>query len=119
VRLGELAARRCFRQPLERVREQERRLDEWAERLGRAARQRLESARQRLAAVAGQLETLSPLNVLARGYSLTQTEAGEVVRRPGQVRPGERLRTRVSGGELVSRVEQTITFFEPEGRAEA
>ncbi len=108
ARLDDLMRRRCFRVPLERVRELERRLDEWHERLQRALRQRLAEWRRRLEAQAARLESLSPLNVLARGYSLTRTEAdGVVVRTPAQVRPGDRLVTLVQHGRLISRVEQT------------
>jgi exodeoxyribonuclease VII large subunit len=45
------------------------------------------------------------LNVLARGYSLTRTETGEVIRSAEQVRPGDRLITTVQHGRIVSRVE--------------
>jgi exodeoxyribonuclease VII large subunit len=107
--LQDLARRRCLRLPLERVRDEERRLDEYAGRLGRALRQRLVLARQRVEAVAGRLETLSPLNVLARGYSLTRKEAdGSVVRGPEQVRPGDRLVTTVQNGTVLSRVEGPV-----------
>jgi exodeoxyribonuclease VII large subunit len=63
---------------------------------------------RRLEAQAARLESLSPLNVLARGYSLTRTESdGVVVRTPVQVRPGDRLLTLVEHGRIVSRVEET------------
>jgi exodeoxyribonuclease VII large subunit len=108
ARLDDLARRRCFREPLDRVRDYERHLDDWNERLQRALRQRLAVLRQRLEALAGRLETLSPLHVLARGYSLTRTECdGVVVRTPAQVRPGDRLLTLVQHGRVISRVEET------------
>lgn len=108
ARLGDLSRRRCFRLPLDRVHDHERRLDEWDERLRRALRQRLAVLRQRLEALTGRLETLSPLNVLARGYSLTRSERdGVVVRTPVQVRPGDRLVTLVQHGRVISRVEET------------
>ena len=107
-RLDDLASRACFRRPLERLREEERRLDDWGERLGRAVRRRLEEAQRRLEAQAARLEGLSPLNVLARGYSLTRREGDRaVVRSPEQVRPGERIVTQLQQGWIVSRVEQT------------
>jgi exodeoxyribonuclease VII large subunit len=107
--LEDLARRRCLRLPLERVRDEEHHLDEYAGRLTRALRQRVELARQRVEAQAGRLETLSPLNVLARGYSLTRKEAdGSVVRGPEQVRPGDRLVTTVQNGRIVSRVEEPV-----------
>jgi exodeoxyribonuclease VII large subunit len=104
-RWQELADRPAFRLPLERVRERERWLDELAGRMERAVRQRLARARQQVEAAAGRLETLSPLNVLARGYSLTRTESGEVIRSAEQVRAGDRLITTVQHGRIVSRVE--------------
>lgn len=108
-RLLDLARQRCLRLPLERVRDEERRLDEVAGRLTRALRQRLVLARQRVEAGAARLETLSPLNVLARGYSLTRKEAdGSVVRGPEQVRPGDRLVTTVQNGRILSRVEGPV-----------
>lgn len=108
-RLDDLAERRAFRLPLERVRDGERRLDDWAERLKRTGRQQLTRGRERAEAVAARLESLSPLGVLARGYSLTQTEGGELVRDAGQLRLGDRLRTRLGRGEVVSQVEEIRT----------
>jgi exodeoxyribonuclease VII large subunit len=105
-RLTDLAGRRIFRLPLERVRDEERRLDDCFERLQRAARGRMEFSGHRLEALAGQLESLSPLNVLRRGYSLTRTEADRaVVRSASQVKPGDRLVTHLSSGRVYSRVE--------------
>jgi exodeoxyribonuclease VII large subunit len=107
-RLYSLASRRCFTAPLERIREEERRLDDWGERLNRVMRQRLETARRKLEAEAARLENLSPLKVLSRGYSLTLKEAdGAVVRSTTQVQPGDRLVTRVGDGRIISRVEET------------
>src|SRR5208283_386201 len=109
-RLDDLTARRAFRLPRERVRDLEQRLDDWSERLRRAVKQRFTLARERLQATAGQLESLSPLNVLSRGYSLSRREADKVVvRDPSQVQPGERLVTTVEHGTIVSRVEELHT----------
>jgi exodeoxyribonuclease VII large subunit len=92
--------------PLERVRDLERRIDDWAERLQRSSRQRLVQLRDRLQSQAARLESLSPLNVLGRGYSLTRKEADQtVVRSPEQVQVGTRLITYLAHGQIVSRVE--------------
>jgi len=107
-RLDELATRRCFRLPLERVRDHERRLDELQSRLQRAGKQRLDRDRQWLEAVAARLEALSPLNVLARGYSVTRRETDlTIVSAPDQLQPGERLITLLHRGQVVSRVESS------------
>ena len=106
-RVDDLAQRRSFRLPLERLRDHERRLDDGGERIERAMRQRLAAWRERLGAQAAQLKGLSPLNVLGRGYSLTRRETDKaVVRSPDQVRLGERLVTELQHGRIVSRVEQ-------------
>jgi exodeoxyribonuclease VII large subunit len=116
-RLNDLGQRRAFRWPLERIHELERRLDDGGERLSRAIRLRVAAARDRWEGKAAQLESLSPLNVLGRGYSLTRKETDRaVVRSPAQVRPGERLVTLVQQGRIISRVEEAeITPPSPAG----
>jgi exodeoxyribonuclease VII large subunit len=108
ARLAELADRPCFRRPLERIRQEEERLDEYSERLQRALQRRANQLRDQLESMAARLESLSPLNVLARGYSLTRKE-GEIalLHEAAQVQPGERVVTRLQRGVIVSRVEQT------------
>jgi exodeoxyribonuclease VII large subunit len=108
ARLAELADRPCFRRPLARIRQEEERLDECNERLQRAFERRLEQMDEQLGGLAARLESLSPLNVLGRGYSLTHKE-GEtaMLHEASQVRPGERIVTRLQRGEIVSRVEET------------
>jgi exodeoxyribonuclease VII large subunit len=109
ARLAELARRPCFRLPLERVREEERRLKDIQDRMRRAVLQRWKLAQQRLQAQAARLQNLSPLNVLARGYSLTWREGDPtVLRQAAQVEPGQRVVTRLEEGTLVSRVEEVI-----------
>jgi exodeoxyribonuclease VII large subunit len=104
-RVEQFATRPAMRRPLQRVRELEQRLDGLAERLGRAANQRVVQASQEIAALAARLETLSPLNVLTRGYSLTHTAEGKLVRAAGDVKPGDEIVTRVADGSIRSRVE--------------
>ena len=82
-RLDGLAAHWCFRLPLEGIRDRERRLDELEGRIHRAMKQHLLQLRERLRAQTGRLEGLSPLNVFARGYSLTRREKDLAVIRLG------------------------------------
>ena len=106
-RLDALARHRVFRRPLERIHELARRLDELEGRASRAMRQHLRRARQQIESTAARLESLSPLAVLGRGYSLTQRAAdGQVIRDASELTPGEQIRTRFARGESISRVEQ-------------
>ncbi len=106
-RLEALARHPVFRLPYSRVHELARRLDETESRMGRGIRGRLRLARQRADAAASRLESLSPLAVLGRGYSLTQRTAdGQIIRHATELTPGERITTRFAAGEATSRVEQ-------------
>lgn len=107
ARLTKLEDRPCFRRPLERIRQEEKRLVECSDRLQRALQRRIEQLREQLKNRAARLESLSPLNVLARGYSLTRKEGeATMLHEAGQVRSGERIVTRLQHGEIVSRVEE-------------
>jgi len=104
----DLAGRRCFRAPLDRIRDEERRLDDWQARLTRAMETRLSQASQKTGSHGRTTRFLSPLNVLARGYSLTRRDGDRlVIRSAGEVCVGELLRTAVQEGQIISRVEST------------
>jgi exodeoxyribonuclease VII large subunit len=106
TRIDSLAGCRVFRRPLERVQLLGQRLDELQSRAGRAMTRRIERATSAVEAKAAQLESLSPLGVLARGYSLTtRTADGKLLRSARNIAPGELVRTRLADGEIISRVE--------------
>ena len=87
-----------------RMRQQE--LQTLRERLLRGGSQRLDALRGRLEHAGNLLRVLGPQSTLARGYSITRTAAGEIVRSVAQAPPGTPLRTQVADGEVRSRVEQ-------------
>ena len=114
-RLDQLAARRVFRRPFDLVQEPAQRLDELTSRATRALRRRCGDERSRIESLAARLESLSPLGVLSRGYSLTTLAAdGRLVRDAGSLAPGDLLRTRFGGGQATSRVE-AVQFATPPG----
>jgi exodeoxyribonuclease VII large subunit len=73
-------------------------------RLGRAESDGLARRRSALAATEGLLASLSPLAVLNRGYALVFDEGGRLIKDALAVREGSVLKTRLAGGELISRV---------------
>ncbi len=106
-RLEAMERHRAFRFPRARIHDLARRLDELEARAGRALRGRLRHTRQRIESLASQLDSLSPLSVLGRGYSLTQrTRDGQVVRDAADLTLGEEITTRFGRGRASSRVER-------------
>lgn len=102
--LEQLAGRRVLRRPFELIKDRTQLLDELSERARRAACRQLEHARRQTASLAAHLESLSPLGVLARGYSVTLRENGEVLRDASSVAAGDLLRTKLERGEVTSQV---------------
>ncbi|KAF0241048.1 MAG: exodeoxyribonuclease VII large, partial [Planctomycetota bacterium] len=82
-----------------------RRVAELSPRLAPGLRVMAARKREKVAAAAGKLDALSPLRVLARGYSMTRHAiTGEVLRRAGQVAPGDIVKTSLERAELTSKV---------------
>lgn len=104
--LRTLASSWALRSPLERVTQFRQRLDEVQERLQPLGQEFVTIRRERLGMYAAQLDGLSPLRVLERGYSVTTLAGGEVLRKAAQVKPGDRIVTRVAKGRLCSRVDE-------------
>ncbi len=68
-------------------------------------RRKLQRERQRLQATAALLQSVSPLNTLARGYAIVSDESDRVVRDAAEVAVGTPLRARLQRGRL----ELTVT----------
>ena len=63
-------------------------------------------ARAAYAELCAQLDALSPLRVLERGYAIAIHEStGRAVMSQSEVKEGDRLRVRVSDGEFGAKVE--------------
>lgn len=106
-RLESLARRPVLRRPLDRLHDLARHLDTLEARGQRALRQHVRRAREAWRADVARLQALSPLAVLSRGYTVTTTESGEVVRDASQLAPGDLLITRFAEGRTVSRVQDS------------
>jgi exodeoxyribonuclease VII large subunit len=117
------ASRRCL-QDLERrleTRRVGRQLAEAQSQLG-SLRSRLDAAQSRvvhraqdrLGSLSAKLDAMSPLAVLSRGYSLTWSARGKLLRRADEVGVGERLRADLHSGWIVSRVEEIHRAVEEE-----
>ena len=82
-------------------------LQQLEQRLLNAQNKNQQVAQQQLAMLAARLESISPLGVLARGYSITK-KGEHVVKSIGQVKAGETLVTQVHDGEIHTTVKRTL-----------
>ena len=88
-----------------RTRVAEERLSRTGDRLQSALGRLIEARRSRVERVAAQLDALSPLRVLARGYSVAQDDTGRVLSRAADFPSGRPFRLRVSDGSVPARAE--------------
>lgn len=97
-RLNRLKASPVMRSPEGAIQQRELLLELLRQRLEHAGTRRFQQEEQRLARLAGRLDALSPLKVLARGYALASREDGTVIRTAGELAPGEPIRLRLGQG---------------------
>ncbi len=99
-RLEELEKRPVLCSPAAYLDQKRMELDLLHSRLLSAAENRIAAARRAEIALAAKLDALSPLKVLARGYSLATDDAGELIRNAAQVAAGDRVHLRLEKGSL-------------------
>ena len=104
--LSALQARLLQRAPSRRVQTHALRLGHFRQRLQAAQLRRLEQARERLHGLARELDAVSPLATLARGYAIVIDAGGRVVHQASDVAVGDTVETRLAHGRLRCRVEE-------------
>ncbi len=82
----------------------DRQLERSVFRLGSITRRRVTAAAHQLEMKDLRRKALDPALVMARGWSLTRTSSGELVRSVGQITNGDQLLTQLLDGQLVSTV---------------
>jgi exodeoxyribonuclease VII large subunit len=104
-RLGAIASRPVITQPLERIRNAAMGLDQIERDLNGAVKRRFEKSDQLLKQLSARMNAISPLAVLARGYSLTSDTKGQLIVDCDSVDAGEKITTKLSDGTIVSTVD--------------
>ena len=108
-RVSHLIRSRVFVYPERAINQYQQRVDELFVRIRRRALQNLELKKRDLKNVLGLLDKLSPLAVLARGYSICRKHPSmELIKDASKVKKGERVQVRLSRGEMVCEVDKVI-----------
>jgi len=96
-----------LRNPLQRIQNVRLLLSQREKELAQHTRHGIEIRKKRLEGMLGKLDSLSPLAILRRGYSITRkTPSLQIVRSASQVREGEKVEVRLHEGTLLCGVER-------------
>ncbi len=98
--LENLRARLQTRAPITGMNTRSYALESLSDRLNRTIADRLNMEGSRLRQYTATLQAFSPLQTLARGYSILQNEHGEIIRSADQVSKGEDIHARLHQGKL-------------------
>lgn len=99
-------SRMNFLSPINRIRNDQQRLDEVSVRMDRILSHKLSLSKSRLAGLGARLQSLSPLNVLQRGYAIVSDEHGRIISSSKQVNIGDQIKVKLADGVLESEVKE-------------
>ena len=104
-RINEFSLQLDARSPSARLENAGMRLKRAEELLEKNMSSTLDSKRLVLSAAVGKLESVNPMSVIKRGYSMTLDESGNIVSSTCDVRTGDGISVRVKDGSIFARVE--------------
>lgn len=104
--LERYSSKRVLQSPMHYVQDRRVLLDHQQKLLFHAAQSGLAEKKQRFIGLTAALDAMSPLKVLARGYSVTRDQNGHVLTAAEEIRQGERVSVILQHGEFDARVEQ-------------
>ncbi|MCX7923259.1 MAG: exodeoxyribonuclease VII large subunit [Clostridia bacterium] len=100
AKLVRLMASSVFRQPLDRVYQGRMRLDILHKYLFRAFQSKQDNERAKISLLTGKLDSLSPLKILTRGYSVAKKLDGLVIKSVNEVKNGDKIEVRMRDGKI-------------------
>lgn len=99
-RLEDIAQKGIFQSPRVYVDQRRATLQAAQERLAAVLKHLVAGKRERYVFLGASLDAMSPLAVLARGYSIARDEGGKVIKSAGGVKAGDRIDIRLHEGEI-------------------
>lgn len=103
-RSEQLQQRLRQQQPTGSIHRLQQRIQQQTYQLRQGMAQQLNTYRQRFGIACSQLEAVSPLATLSRGYSVTQTPGGDLLKTTKQAQVGELVKTQLQDGWLESEI---------------
>ncbi len=99
-----LSASNCLKSPAVYLQQKRDNLISVANRMVSAQERNVNLKRQRFVGLTAKLDAMSPLKVLTRGYAMTQTDDGNLLRSVKQTRIGDSIHVSLSDGSISATV---------------
>jgi exodeoxyribonuclease VII large subunit len=97
-----------LRNPIQRVKNLRLFISEAKKRVGKNINYSIEIQRQRIGGLLGKIDSLSPLSILQRGYSITRKHPSlQILRDASSVKEGDKVEVKLFRGTLLCGVEKT------------
>lgn len=97
-----------FRDPLRLVNERQMLLDHILISMESGMRLKTTQAQARFSTLAGKLDSLSPLAVLGRGYSVMKDDSGKIVNSAAKLKVGQKIEAGFADGKAMLSVDQVV-----------
>lgn len=98
--LNVLSSSPALRSPTGYLDQKRQNLDRIQERMLSAQTRSIDRKKQAFIGLTAKLDAMSPMKVLTRGYAMTQTDSGDVVRSVRQTKVGDTVRISLSDGQV-------------------
>lgn len=108
MRLHALENHPALTKPLDMVHLRSRLVDELDLRARKAIQRQVDQSKADVRAVAASLSALSPLNTLARGYSVTLDEDGNTIQDASELAVGQSIHTTLKDGKFRATVDEVL-----------
>lgn len=107
--LNGLLLRPVFQRPEDIITQRQQYLDSLVRLLRAGGNNSFEKAKNKLSLIASRLDALSPLKILARGYSVSRKHPGkELLRSIGDLKTGDEIETILGDGSIISKAQKII-----------
>lgn len=103
--LRSLSSRMQSQRPSQKISAYRKDLEHATVAIQKAMRFKAQQSQQSIQNLAHRLNTVSPLNTLARGYSISKTEQGKIVLSSNELKSGDKIHTQLHSGSVTSIVE--------------
>ncbi|MEK9650201.1 MAG: exodeoxyribonuclease VII large subunit [Gammaproteobacteria bacterium] len=80
---------------------------EYSSLLKKSIKSNIKLSESQIILLKGKLETLNPLAILDRGFSVTFDASGKILRDAKDIKPQDLIRTRLAQGEIISKINDT------------